>query len=86
MNKSDMLYYFLASSKNSRKRIKVTGGEKVVVKGFVQEVSKDDKSITVVVEDTSYVIDLEKSHIRTGIFDSRTLIVDGELPLKFQLC
>ena len=86
MNKSDLLYYFLASSKNSQKRIKVTGGEPVVVKGCVRELSKDDKSMTVVVEDATYVIDLEKSHIRTGIFDSRTILVDGEIPLKFQLC
>jgi len=40
--------------------------------------------MTVVVEDATYVIDLENCDVRTGIFDSRTILVDGDVPLKFQ--
>ena len=85
MTKKDLLYYFLNSAKSSQKRIKVTGGEKTVVKGYVREVTKENNILTVVVEDATYVIDLEKSDVRTGVFDSRTILVDGEVPLKFQL-
>jgi len=84
MNKKDLLYYFLASAKNSKKKIKVTGGEKTVVKGYVRELTKDGSIMTVVVEDATYVIDLENCDVRTGIFDSRTILVDGDVPLKFQ--
>lgn len=85
MNKKDMLYYFLSSAKTSQKRIKVTGGEKTVVKGYVKDLKREDDLMTVVLEDATYVIDFATCDVRTGIFDSRTILVDGDVPLKFQL-
>jgi len=84
MNKKDLLYYFLSSSKNNQKRIKVTGGERGVVKGIVRELVKENDCLTVVVEDATYVIDFNKCEVRTGAFDSRTIFVDGDQSLKFQ--
>lgn len=86
MDKKDMLYYFLSSSKNTGKRIKVTGGQHGVVKGVVRELVKDNNCLTVLVDDATYVIDLNKNDVRTGVFDSRVIYVDGEDVLKFQLC
>ncbi|MBR6614627.1 MAG: hypothetical protein IKK95_01445 [Lachnospiraceae bacterium] len=86
MDKKDMLYYFLSSSKNTGKRIKVTGGQHGVVKGVVRELVKDNNCLTVLVDDATYVIDLNKNDVRTGVFDSRVIYVDGEDALKFQLC
>ncbi|MBQ2023020.1 MAG: hypothetical protein II213_04800 [Lachnospiraceae bacterium] len=86
MDKKDLLFYFLSSAKNMGKRIKVTGGEPGVVKGNVTELIKENDKITVVVNDVTYVINLSDALVRTGAFDPRTLFVDGEDSLKFQLC
>ena len=47
---------------------------------------KENDKITVVVNDVTYVINLSDALVRTGAFDPRTLFVDGEDSLKFQLC
>ncbi len=86
MDKKDLLFYFLSSSKSMGKRIKVTGGEHGVVKGIVREVVRENEKLTVVVNDVTYVIDLSDALVRTGAFDNRTIFVDGEDSLKFQLC
>ncbi len=86
MDKKDLLFYFLSSAKSMGKRIKVTGGEHGVVKGNVTEVVREHEKITVVVNDVTYVINLSDALVRTGVFDTRTIFVDGEDSLKFQLC
>lgn len=86
MDKKDLLFYFLSSAKRMGKRIKVTGGEPGVVKGIVNELVRENEKITVVVNDVTYVINLNDALVRTGVFDTRTIFVDGEDSLKFQLC